>query len=294
MNDIGMVLWFDADESFDSRWFKPCLAGMERNPQIDFLIVTNDSSKFGDCACRNIWVMQYNRSELLDQINSYFKFAIPYGISSKNFGRQFVCGLRTFAPLLFPKLLAAYKYYGWLDHEVILDAGVDTAALELLKPDKFNLGVSDLGYFQIIRNDTRFLKYLENVRFALLNWIETRGNVRGFDHHYYDDWWKDGLLGFVTVKKIYMKKHRLQSVNIFKSDSLLSVGNNNCNRPIATFSITYRGGTFDVSTIECDDKEYIAELIVKPNVWCLDRYYKGIKSLPDTFTETFIKHTETT
>lgn len=288
MNDIAMVLWFDADDTFDSSWFTPCIAGMGYNPLIDFLIITNNKSKFDTKGYENIKVYEYNRDELIERINKYFKFEIPKTISGKCFGKQFICGLRTFAPLLFPDYINGYKYYGWLDHEIILDEGADSRIYELLG-DGFNVGVSDLGYFQIILNDSKFLKYLENVRFALLNWIEVRGNVRGFDHHYYDDWWKDGLIGFITVKNIYMKKNRKQMTNIFRSENLLSVGNNNCNKPKKSFSITYKDGRFDKSSIVCDDKKYIAELVSKPNIWCLDKYYKQIRRLPDTFTETFVE-----
>jgi hypothetical protein len=260
--------------------FKLILDGMKLNQGIQFLIFTNNSEKFE--AYTNIQVIQYNKVDLIKELNAIFDLKINYPISSLEFGRDFICGLKPYIPIIFDKYFSDCEFYGWMDHEIILESNFDNNLKSFLRAsdDIFSIGITrNSAQFQVYENNEIFKKYLYNNRYIYQNWRmcnnRENGKIRFFEE--IDISKQDYLIGFNAIRSIFNQNKRSVSVNSIPNT--LAIGNGFL-RSKHPFSIKYQNGIFDKKSIEMHEKSIEAtaykETIQKSNViWSLDEFYKS-------------------
>lgn len=278
---ITIAMWFDADESVKSSMFDFIINGMGKNKSINFIIFTNRSNIFRLNNHNNIKIIEYKKSELIHNINLIFDCNIPLDITSREFGTNYICGFKPYIPVIFNEYFKDCEYYGWMDHEVILEENFDSMVFEYLVMHKnvFNLGnTKDSGHFQIVKNDILFKKYLYNNRFIYLNWFNHSANRQGVIR-YFDDLSIspiDYLIGYIGIRDIFKKDQVSSSVSSIPN--MMLVGSDYI-RPEHPFTIEYRNGLFDRSSIEmidCTDQseEFRSNLLKSNIVWSLDKFFK--------------------
>lgn len=277
---IKIALWFDAEETINSRVFKLILHGMSLNKKINFLIFTNRSEKFSNSD--NVRVIEYDKFNLINDLNQKFDLNINYPISSLEFGRDFICGLKPYIPIIFKDLFDDCSHYGWMDHEIILEENFDKNLQNFLSAhdDVFSIGITrNSAQLQIYENNQVFKKYLYNNRFIYQNWRlcnnKKNGKIRFFEEIDISN--QDYLIGFNAIRNIFNQHKRSLSVNSIPNT--LAIGSGFL-RPKHPFTIKYQNGKFNRASIEMHDENAEAmiykEKIIQSNVvWSLDEFYKS-------------------
>lgn len=278
---IKIALWFDAAVNIDSKMFNPIINGMRLNNNLEFIIFTNSKDAFDFPENKNIKIIEYDKQKLILKLNKIFGLNIPFPISSVEFGRDFICGLKPFIPIIFDDYFRDCKYYGWMDHEIILEPGFDINLTNFLNltNDTFSIGItSSSAQLQIFPNSENFKKFLYNNRYVYHNWRfcnnGQNGKIRFFEEIDVSN--QDYLMGFIAMRNIFKKEKKSLSVNSIPGTIAIGSG---FLRPKYPFSIRYSNGSFDKGSIQmhdpgADSSEFKRILSNANIVWSLDKFFK--------------------
>ena len=96
-------------------------------------------------------------------MNSIFDIKISIEISSREFGMNILGSMKPYGFILFPDLLNNCEVYGWMEYDIILEAGIDDSIIKLFK------GNGNIFNFAIQGKSSTFLimcceKELKNIR----------------------------------------------------------------------------------------------------------------------------------
>jgi hypothetical protein len=255
--------------------------GMGFNPNLEFIIFTNRKEVFGSSVNKNIKIIEYDKQKLIIKINKMFELDIPFPISSVEFGRNFICGLKPFIPIIFDDYFRDCKYYGWMDHEIIIESGFDISLDNFLDSNNntFSIGItSSSAQFQIFPNSENFKKFLYNNRYIYHNWRfcnnGQNGKIRFFEEIDVSN--QDYLIGFIAMRNIFKKEKKSLIVNSIPGTIAIGSG---FLRPKYPFSIRYSNGRFDKGSIQMldsgnDASEFKSILSNSNIVWSLDKFFK--------------------
>jgi hypothetical protein len=277
MSDILCNLWFDVSKDFNPDYFQWILNSIKRNKKIDFIIFTNNTTKFVYEDIFNLQIVSYDRDIIIDKVNSLFDSHIPKEINSHDFGRNYICGLKPYIYSIFNEYISpTYNYIGWIDYDMSLDVGVDDGLIKVLNNPNISYCAKDSWCSQFSMMSLDLCKYVQVNLDDIQRWYIRHKRFRYFDETYS----RDDILGLIYIIKKY---NRIKNKNIYRynpEDQMEMVGGGGVNHPKYEFTISYNN-QYELDKLSItpvilsdDSLKYKEELKNKFIVWSLDWHFK--------------------